>query len=181
MAIAVLTLLFSAITCSTTVPASVICGVTSRRKGTETNVVVKTSAIFEVEGIRLIADLVAAGEYASILPETALPPDLGDLRAVAIAEMPPRRLAIVNARDVQLSLADRAVREAVASIVAAHEGARSPRPKAVRSRGNGAKTRTRNDEARPSARAEALARQARCLPYVGALHASLGFRALGFP
>ena len=31
----------------------------------------------EVEGIRLIADLVAAGDYASILPETALPPDLG--------------------------------------------------------------------------------------------------------
>ena len=40
----------------------------------------------EVEGIRLIADLVAAGDYASILPETALPPDLGDLRAVAIAQ-----------------------------------------------------------------------------------------------
>jgi hypothetical protein len=50
----------------------------------------------------------------------------------------------VNARDVQLSLADRAVRDAVARLVAAHEGARSPRPKAVRSRGNGAKTRTRN-------------------------------------
>jgi DNA-binding transcriptional LysR family regulator len=102
----------------------------------------------EVEGIRLIADMVAAGEYASILPETALPPDLGDLRAVEIAKMPPRRLAIVNARDVQLSLADRAVREAVAGIVAAHEGARSPGPKAVRSRGNGAKTRTPNATSR---------------------------------
>ena len=65
----------------------------------------------EVEGIRLIADLVAAGDYASILPETALLPDLGDLRAVAIARMPPRRLAIVNAREVRLPLADRAVRE----------------------------------------------------------------------
>jgi LysR family hydrogen peroxide-inducible transcriptional activator len=77
----------------------------------------------EVEGIRLIADLVAAGDYASVLPETALPPDLGDLRVVAIARMPPRRLAIVNARDVQLSLADRAVREGITRIVASHQGA----------------------------------------------------------
>ena len=30
----------------------------------------------EVEGIRLIADLVVAGDYASILPETAIPPEL---------------------------------------------------------------------------------------------------------
>ena len=65
----------------------------------------------EVEGIRLIADMVAAGDFASIIPETALPPDLGKLRALAIAQMPPRRLAIVSARDTQLSLADRAVRE----------------------------------------------------------------------
>jgi DNA-binding transcriptional LysR family regulator len=89
----------------------------------------------EVEGIRLIADLVAAGEYASILPETALPPDLGDLRAVTIARMPPRRLAIVNARDVQLSLADRAVRDSVAALVAAHEGARATQQKTVPSTG----------------------------------------------
>jgi DNA-binding transcriptional LysR family regulator len=78
----------------------------------------------EVEGIRLIADIVAAGEYASILPETALPPDLGALRAVTIARMPPRRLAIVNARDAQLSLADQAVRESIARLVARHRGAR---------------------------------------------------------
>jgi LysR family hydrogen peroxide-inducible transcriptional activator len=96
----------------------------------------------EVEGIRLIADLVAAGDYASILPETALPPDLGDLRAVTIAKMPPRRLAIVNARDVQLSLADRAVRNSVASIVAAHLAARTARPKAVRSPGRSGRRRT---------------------------------------
>lgn len=98
----------------------------------------------EVEGIRLIADLVAAGDYASILPETALPPDLGDLRAVTIANMPPRRLAIVNARDVQLSLADRAVRDSVAGIVAGHQDARNPRPKAVRSRGGRVGTQTRS-------------------------------------
>jgi LysR family hydrogen peroxide-inducible transcriptional activator len=88
----------------------------------------------EVEGIRLIADLVAAGGYASILPETALPPDLGNLRAVAIARMPPRRLAIVNARDVQLSLADRAVRDSVVRIVETHQGARRRPAKTVPSR-----------------------------------------------
>jgi DNA-binding transcriptional LysR family regulator len=85
----------------------------------------------EVEGIRLIADLVAAGDYASILPETALPPDLGSLRAVAIARMPPRRLAIVNARDAQLSLADRAVRESVVHLVAGQQGGHDARSKAV--------------------------------------------------
>jgi LysR family hydrogen peroxide-inducible transcriptional activator len=88
----------------------------------------------EVEGIRLIADLVAAGDYASILPETALPPDLGALRAVTIAQMPPRRLAIVNARDVQLSMADRAVRESVERLVAGHVGTRGKASGAVRSR-----------------------------------------------
>jgi DNA-binding transcriptional LysR family regulator len=82
----------------------------------------------EVEGIRLIADIVAAGGFASILPETAVPPELGTLRAVAIANMPPRRLAIVNARDVQLSLADQAVRESVIRLVARRAGAAPARP-----------------------------------------------------
>ena len=71
----------------------------------------------EVEGIRLIADLVAASGYASVLPETAIPPELANVRAVVIAGMPPRRLAVVNARDVQMSLADRAVRESVVRLV----------------------------------------------------------------
>ena len=88
----------------------------------------------EVEGIRLIADLVAAGEYASILPETALPPDLGALRAVAIARMPPRRLAIVHARDVQLSMADQAVRESVGRLIARHLGAHDGAAREVPSR-----------------------------------------------
>jgi LysR family hydrogen peroxide-inducible transcriptional activator len=100
----------------------------------------------EVEGIRLIADLVAAGDYASILPETALPPDLGALRAVTIALMPPRRLAIVNARDVQLSMADRAVRDSVGRLVASHIGARDGAVRAVRSR------RTRRTRERQVAR-----------------------------
>lgn len=72
----------------------------------------------EVEGIRLIADLVAAGAGASILPETALPPDLRGVRTASIAGMPPRRLALVVARDARLSLADLAVRESVRGVVA---------------------------------------------------------------
>ena len=43
-------------------------------------------------------------------------------------EMPPRRLAIVNARDAQLSLADQAVRESVRSARRRHEGVHARRP-----------------------------------------------------
>lgn len=72
----------------------------------------------EVEGIRLVADLVAAGAGASVLPETAVPPELTEVRTVPIAGMPPRRLALVSLRDTRLSLADGAVREAVLDVVA---------------------------------------------------------------
>lgn len=72
----------------------------------------------EVEGIRLVADLVAAGAGASVLPETAVPPELATLRTVHLEGVPPRRLALVTARDTQLSLADRAVRSAVLDVVA---------------------------------------------------------------
>lgn len=72
----------------------------------------------EVEGIRLIADLVAAGAGASILPETALPPELHGVRTSPIVGMPPRRLALIQARDARLSLADLAVRESVLGVVA---------------------------------------------------------------
>ena len=78
----------------------------------------------EVEGIRLIADLVVAGDYASILPETAIPPELKRVRIVTIANLPPRRLAIVSARDAQLSLADQAVRESVGRLVETHMSSR---------------------------------------------------------
>jgi DNA-binding transcriptional LysR family regulator len=71
----------------------------------------------EVEGIRLVADLVAAGAGASVLPETAVPAEL-DVQMFSIAGIPPRRLAIVNARDAQLSFADRAVRETALRVVA---------------------------------------------------------------
>jgi DNA-binding transcriptional LysR family regulator len=77
----------------------------------------------EVEGVRLIADLVAAGRGASILPETAVPPGLSTLRTVSIAGMPPRRLALVTARAAYLSLADRAVRDSVRRLVNAHRAA----------------------------------------------------------
>jgi DNA-binding transcriptional LysR family regulator len=81
----------------------------------------------EVEGIRLIPDLVAAGNFASIIPETAVPPELDQIRSYSIANMPPRRLAIVSARDVQLSLADRAVRESVERLVARRTSPHAPK------------------------------------------------------
>ena len=74
----------------------------------------------EVEGVRLIADLVAAGRGASILPQTAVPPGLAGLRTVTISGMPPRRLALVTARHAYLSLADRAVRDSVRRLVTIH-------------------------------------------------------------
>jgi DNA-binding transcriptional LysR family regulator len=103
----------------------------------------RLNVAIEVEGIRLIADLVAAGDYASILPETAVPPDLGGLRSVAIARMPPRRLAIVNARDVQLSMADRAVRDCVGRIVERHLDASERNGQAVPSRATGKNSKGR--------------------------------------
>jgi DNA-binding transcriptional LysR family regulator len=71
----------------------------------------------EVEGIRLIADLVAAGAGVSVLPETAIPPELGSVVIFTIADLPPRRLALISPKAVPLSLADRAVRETVLQIV----------------------------------------------------------------
>jgi LysR family hydrogen peroxide-inducible transcriptional activator len=88
----------------------------------------------EVEGIRLIADLVVAGNYASILPETAIPPELRHVRTVTIAGLPPRRLAMVSARDAQLSLADQAVRDSVRNLVEKHVRSREQPAKKVRSR-----------------------------------------------
>jgi LysR family nitrogen assimilation transcriptional regulator len=75
------------------------------------------SVPLEVEGVRLIGDLVAAGAGVSIIPETAVPPREPGVRAVAIADMPPRRLALITARGVRLSLADAAVRDAVVRLV----------------------------------------------------------------
>jgi DNA-binding transcriptional LysR family regulator len=71
----------------------------------------------EVEGVRLIADLVSAGVGVSILPETAVAEDHSGVRQLRIARMPPRRLALVTARGVQLSLADQAVHDVVRRIV----------------------------------------------------------------
>jgi DNA-binding transcriptional LysR family regulator len=88
----------------------------------------------EVEGIRLIADLVVAGDYASILPETAIPPELTNARTVRVAGLHPRRLAMVTARDVQMSLADQAVTDSVRRLVETHMRTRAKPRKQVRSR-----------------------------------------------
>lgn len=71
----------------------------------------------EVEGVRLINDLVAAGQGVSILPQTAAPRDVPAVRDVPIAGMPPRRLALVQLQNAYLSLADRAVRDGIVRIV----------------------------------------------------------------
>jgi LysR family hydrogen peroxide-inducible transcriptional activator len=80
----------------------------------------------EIEGIRLITDLVAANAGVSILPETAIPPELTTVRLFTIADLPPRRLALVSQKAAPLSLADRAVRDTVLDIVADARG-RPPR------------------------------------------------------
>jgi DNA-binding transcriptional LysR family regulator len=74
----------------------------------------------EIEGIRLVADMVAAGGGASVLPETAVPPELAGVRKVMLRDVPPRRLGMIRSRDAQLSLADRAVRDAVLGLVSRH-------------------------------------------------------------
>lgn len=71
----------------------------------------------EVEGVRLIADLVESGAGVSILPSTAVPEDNRALRTLPISRIPPRRLAIVTCRGAQLSLADQAVHDAVKRLV----------------------------------------------------------------
>jgi LysR family transcriptional regulator, nitrogen assimilation regulatory protein len=73
----------------------------------------------EVEGIRLIGDLVAAGAGLSIVPEGAVAAREG-VQHVAIFDMPPRRLALVRARGAQLTLADQAVHDVVAHLVREH-------------------------------------------------------------
>lgn len=72
----------------------------------------------EVEGIRLIADLVAAGSGVSVLPETAIPSEVAGLRTFSLSGVPRRRLALIRAGDAHLSLADHAVRDSVLRVVA---------------------------------------------------------------
>jgi DNA-binding transcriptional LysR family regulator len=78
--------------------------------------------VVEVEGIRLIADMVAAGLGASIVPETAAPRGSDEVRVVQLSGIRPRRLALVTARDAHLSLADGAIRHAVVGLVRARAG-----------------------------------------------------------
>ncbi len=71
----------------------------------------------EVEGIRLIADLVVAGAGIAVLPETAVPSSLDGIRTFDIVDLPVRQLGLATLKNAPLSLADRAVREAVLGIV----------------------------------------------------------------
>lgn len=89
----------------------------------------------EVEGIRLIADMVAAGGGASVLPETAIPPELGGVRRVELRDVPPRRLGLITARESYLSLADQAVRDGVHRLVARHARENSKRTVAAAAAG----------------------------------------------
>ena len=56
------------------------------------------------------------------------------MRTVTIAGLPPRRLAMVDARDAQLSLADQAVRDSVRNLVGEARAHASSAAKKVRSR-----------------------------------------------
>lgn len=71
----------------------------------------------EVEGVRLIGDLVAANAGISILPETSFDFETPGLRTLPIEGLPLRRLVLVTLRDTQLSAADLAVREHILEIV----------------------------------------------------------------
>ena len=81
------------------------------------NAGVELSVVVEVEGVRLIPDLVAAGVGITVIPETAVPADTPGVRAISLIDMPPRRLALVTARGGHLSMADQAVRDAVIELV----------------------------------------------------------------
>ena len=43
--------------------------------------------------------MVAAGGGASVLPETAVPPELTGVRKVLLRDVPPRRLGMIRSRD----------------------------------------------------------------------------------
>lgn len=77
----------------------------------------------EIEGIRLIADMVAAGDGLSVLPEAAIPPELPGVRPFRLAGVPPRRLGLITAREAHLSMADGAVRDSVLRVVDRHRAA----------------------------------------------------------
>lgn len=79
------------------------------------------AVLVEVEGVRLIADLVAEGQGMTIMPSMAAPDRDPRVRAWPISDMPRRRLALVSARGNRLSLADQAVRDAVIRLLQSHE------------------------------------------------------------
>lgn len=76
----------------------------------------------EIDGVRLIGDMVAAGSGVAVVPQTAVPPGVDEIRVLKLRDVPPRRLALVTARDTRLTLADTALRDSVARIVRAEFG-----------------------------------------------------------
>ena len=74
----------------------------------------------EVDGVRLIVDIVGDGNGVTVLPATAVPPAASNVRMFRIADLPRRRLALITARDMQLSLADQAVRRCLEALVTEH-------------------------------------------------------------
>lgn len=97
----------------------------------------KLAVPVEVQGIRLIADLVAAGQGASILPSTAVPDGFPASRRFALTGMPKRRLALVTSPERHLSLAELAVRDAVLRLAASHRGRARPVRRTARRPGPG--------------------------------------------
>ena len=72
--------------------------------------------------------------WLAVLPQTALPDGLGAVRVRPVDGLPLRRLALVHARDAYLTIADRAVRDALLRLVAPGPPRRaSARPSARRS------------------------------------------------
>ncbi|MBP7930083.1 MAG: LysR family transcriptional regulator [Acidimicrobiia bacterium] len=78
---------------------------------------VTVSVPIEVEGVRLITDIVRSGRAVTILPQTAAPRGEEGVRTFAISGMPPRRLALVRRRGAHLSIADQTVWDVAVGIM----------------------------------------------------------------
>ena len=103
----------SSVSCSRRSPTR--CGARSRRSPTRRASRSTCRSRSRASGSSATSSRSGAG--VSILPETAIPTELDNLRTVAVAELPPRRLALVNPRDAYLSLADRALRDSLLDLV----------------------------------------------------------------
>lgn len=76
----------------------------------------------EVDGLRLVSSLAFAGFAAAIVPATAVPVGVpGPWRRVSVDGLSPRSVGLAHSRRVRLSAPARAVRDAIAAVVAATE------------------------------------------------------------